>query len=561
MKKTLTTIILSTLLISSGCASLMNSQKNRSGMSPGYLDMDRSFINNARARWISSETITWKLPIDLGTLTQYKFSLYYSPNGNITVKRGILAGGKEVPLELNGIVEDSDPLLEKYPYLKGQAKISTARLNRQKFIPELLRGNILVVIKDSNNNLIDATQIQNYGILDELYTYNQDDLGITFSPYRAPTLKLWAPTAQSVRIHIFDSPDATRATKIRALKEQVNEGVWTITGDVSWINKYYLYEVVVYSPLTGNVETNFVTDPYSISLSMNSKKSQIIELENEILKPKNWNTFKKPVVNAAEDTTIYELHVRDFSINDQSVNEKYRGKYLAFTEMNSDGMNHLKNLAKSGLTHIHLLPVADFASVDENEKNRREPGKMDNYPSDSKKQQKMVGLVKDKDGYNWGYDPYHYSVPEGSYATNPDGGSRVLEFRQMIKSLNDIGLRVIMDVVYNHTHSAGQDEMSVFDKIVPGYYYRLDDNGQVQNSSCCPDTATEHNMMEKLMVDSLKIWAKEYKVDGFRFDLMGHHTTVNLKKVKEALESLTPAKDGVDGKSFFFTVKDGNSAP
>jgi pullulanase len=560
MKKALTTIILSTLLINTGCAGQMKSEQNREGMTMVALDKERSYVSDARARWISTQAITWNLTNDPEMLKGYHFSLYYSPDANITVKRGVLSGGREIPLEIAGMVEDDDPLMEKYPYLKGHVKISTAKLDRVKQIPELLRGNVLVVIKDANGKLIDATQIQNYGILDEMYTYNKDNLGVTFSQFREPTLKIWAPTAKFVRLHIFDKAGDKYAKKVRTLNEQVNEGVWTITGDVSWVNKYYLYEVQVYSPASGLVETNFVTDPYSISLAANSTMSQIVELDDSRLKPPGWDTYKKPPMVNGEDKSIYELHVRDFSINDQSVNEKYRGKYLALTESDSDGMKHLKELAKSGLTHVHLLPVADFASVDESS-GKMNPIVISNstFPTDSRMQQEIVAYVKDKDEYNWGYDPYHYLVPEGSYATNPEGSSRILEFRQMIKSLNDAGLRVIMDVVYNHTHSAGQDEKSVLDKIVPNYYYRLDDFGRIQNTSCCPDTATEHNMMEKLMVDSLKVWAKEYKVDGFRFDLMGHHTTANLNKIKEALGSLTMAKDGVDGKGFFFTVKDGNS--
>jgi pullulanase len=559
MKKALTTIILSTLIISAGCAAQVQEQKNRTAASS--LDKDRSYVTNARARWISRDVITWKLPFDQDELGNYKFSLYYSPRANITVKRGVLSGGTEVAIEPTGFVAEGDPLLEKYPYLKGQLKFSLANLDKGKFIPELVRDNVIVVIKDSEDNLVDATQVQNYGVLDELYTYNKEDLGLTFSPLREPTMKIWAPTAKSVRVHIFDRADSAKPWKIRAMKEQVNEGVWTLTGDVSWINKYYLYEVEVYSPSSGLVENNLVTDPYSISLSTNSKKSQITELNDSRLKPAGWDTYKKPTLASLNDSSVYELHIRDFSINDQTVSAKNRGKYLAFTEQNSDGMNHLKQLAGSGMTHVHILPAADFASVDENQANRSEPAKLTGYSATSEVPQQKVGMVRDKDSYNWGYDPFHYSVPEGSYASDPNGSARTLEFRQMVKSLNDIGLRVIMDVVYNHTHSAGQDEDSVLDKIVPGYYYRLDDNGNVQNTTCCPDTATEHNMMEKLMIDSLKLWAKEYKVDGFRFDLMGHHTRDNLTKVKQALESLTPDRDGVDGKKFFFMVKDGNSAP
>ncbi|UCD30236.1 MAG: pullulanase-type alpha-1,6-glucosidase, partial [Planctomycetota bacterium] len=169
------------------------------------------------------------------------------------------------------------------------------------------------------------------------------------------------------------------------------------------------------------------------------------------------------------------------------------------------------------------------------------------YPPDSDMQQSAVIAIQDQDGYNWGYDPVHYTVPEGSYATDPDGSTRILEFRAMIKELNQRGLRVVMDVVYNHTNSAGQNENSVLDKIVPGYYHRLDADGNIETSSCCPNTASEHTMMEKLMTDSLLTWARAYKVDGFRFDLMGHHSKANMLNIRAQLDALTEASDGMDG--------------
>ncbi|HZI05977.1 MAG TPA: pullulanase-type alpha-1,6-glucosidase, partial [Archangium sp.] len=179
------------------------------------------------------------------------------------------------------------------------------------------------------------------------------------------------------------------------------------------------------------------------------------------------------------------------------------------------------------------------------------PGDLSLFGPDSEEQQRRVTAVRDLDGFNWGYDPYHYTVPEGSYAVDPNGVGRVREFREMVKALSDSGLRVVMDVVYNHTNASGQNEQSVLDRIVPGYYHRLNVEGKVETSTCCQNTASEHAMMEKLMVDSLVTWAKAYKVDGFRFDLMGHHMKANLVKVKERLQSLTLANDGVDGSKIY----------
>jgi len=316
--------------------------------------------------------------------------------------------------------------------------------------------------------------------------------------------------------------------------------------------KFYLYEVEVYVPATGRIEQNLVTDPYSLSLSTNSLRSQIVDLSSAQLKPPSWETLVKPPLAAPEDIVLYELHLRDFSISDSSVPQAERGTYLAFTHEDTNGMRHLKALAEAGLTHLHLLPVFDIASVNEDRSTWQVPdeARLAALPPDSDQQQALVRAAG-PDGFNWGYDPYHYTTPEGSYATDPNGSLRILEFRRMLQALNQAGLRVVMDVVYNHTHASGQDAKSVLDKAVPGYYHRLNASGQVEQSTCCANTATEHAMMRKLMIDSLLTWAREYKVDGFRFDLMGHHMLADMQAVRAALDALTLEKDGVDGREIY----------
>jgi pullulanase/glycogen debranching enzyme len=222
-------------------------------------------------------------------------------------------------------------------------------------------------------------------------------------------------------------------------------------------------------------------------------------------------------------------------------------------------MKHLEVLAQAGLTHIHLLPAFDIASVNENKSTwqRLKESELDSLPPDSDEQSKAVSAITDSDGFNWGYDPLHYTTPEGSYATDADGTTRILEFRELVQSLNQSGLRVVMDVVYNHTNASGQSENSVLDRIVPGYYHRLNADGAVETSTCCQNTATEHAMMRKLMVDSVVTWAKQYKVDGFRFDLMGHHMLEDMQAVRAALDTLTLENDGVDGKSIYIMAKVG----
>ncbi len=254
-------------------------------------------------------------------------------------------------------------------------------------------------------------------------------------------------------------------------------GVWMISGEKSWKNKFYLYDVEVYVHSTGLVEHNLVTDPYSLSLAMNSTRSQIVDLRDAALKPSGWNYLKKPPLAAPEDISIYELHLRDFSASDPLVPDSLKGTYKAFTLRNSYGIRHLKALMTAGLTHLHLLPAFDIATINENkaEWQSPDPAVLATYPPDSDQQQAAVSAVADLDGFNWGYDPFHYTVPEGCYSTNPDGATRILEFRQMVQALNRLGLRVVMDVVYNHTNAVGQAQKSVLDRIVPGYYHRLND--------------------------------------------------------------------------------------
>ena len=313
------------------------------------------------------------------------------------------------------------------------------------------------------------------------------------------------------------------------------DGVWRIEGRPSWRNAEYAYAVTVYVP--DEVVTNVVTDPYSLGLTMNSRRSLLVDLDDH--EPHGWDRLRKPKLEQPEDSTIYELQVRDFSITDETVPARDRGTYRAFTHAHSDGMRHLRRLAGSGMNSLHLLPTNDIATIEEDRSKQAEPAcDLPSLPPDSEAQQACITPVRDLDGFNWGYDPLHYTTPEGSYSTRPDSPARTLEFREMVQAINGAGLRVVMDVVYNHTPAAGQDSKSVLDKIVPGYYHRLSPTGAVETSTCCANTATEHRMMEKLMVESVVTWAREYKVDGFRFDLMGHHSKENMVKVRRALDKL-----------------------
>jgi pullulanase-type alpha-1,6-glucosidase len=312
-------------------------------------------------------------------------------------------------------------------------------------------------------------------------------------------------------------------------------GVWSYTApNAGWTNSaYYTYTVQVLSRWANNaVVNNTVTDPYSVSLNANSARSFVANLDSAQLKPANWDGQRIPKLDAPTDIALYELHVRDFSAMDTSVPAAHRGKYLAFTDLDAAPMRHLKELQKAGLTHVHLLPSFDFASV--NEAGCVTPV-IPNAAPDSTAQQAAIAAVADSDCFNWGYDPVHYNAPEGSYATDAnDGAVRVREFRAMVQALHESGLRVTMDVVYNHTSQSQQGRLSTLDRIVPAYYYRLGSDGHILNDSCCADTAQENTMMGKLIVDSVSLWARQYKVDSFRFDIMGFTPLDLLKRIQTA---------------------------
>ncbi len=498
-------------------------------------------LSVAKAHWLTRDTLVWKFPKDDGA----QFFLHFASEGGLQLGPDGVTGGETFLLGSLGGFKFT--LAQKYPHLREYTPLTLADTAR---VPEFLKGQVALSVKDKDGKILDATSVQIPGVLDDLYTY-AGPLGIAYSG-DVPTLRLWGPTARAVTVQLYRDAASPAGTAVPLALDSAT-GVWSVTGAPEWTNQFYLYEVEVYVPATGQVEKNLVTDPYSIGLAMNSTRSQIVNLDDPALKPAAWDTLAKPALAAPEDAVIYELHVRDFSASDDSVPANARGTFKAFTELNSNGMKHLASLAQAGLTHIHLLPAFDIATIEEDKTKWQIPGdsELGALASDSDQQQELISASRDSDPFNWGYDPYHYTTPEGSYATDPNGSARTLEFRAMVQALNQTGLRVVMDVVYNHTNASGQSEKSVLDKVVPGYYHRLNADGFVENSTCCQNTATEHAMMEKLMIDSLVIWAKYYKVDGFRFDLMGHHMLSNLVNVRAALDALTLEKDGVDGKSIY----------
>jgi len=490
-------------------------------------------LTTSKAVWIDRNTLVWD-----GSEAAASTQLLASRTGSVTVRDGALDSGDARWLRLARTTL-TDAQKAKFPHLaKGTAWTVDPR-DRDR-VREALRGQVVAAQHAANGAVLAATGVQIAGVLDDLYAAGatKADLGPVFRRGR-PTLSLWAPTARNVSLEI--------AGRTVRMERDDATGVWSVTGPASWKGKEYRYTVQVWAPSTREIVTNKVTDPYSVALTTDSERSLVVDLADRSLAPEGWSSLGKPKAVPLKDAQIQELHIRDFSVADRTAKDP--GTYRAFTDKGSDGSKHLRELAKAGTSYVHLLPAFDIATIPE-KKADRESADCDlaSYPADSAEQQKCVTEAAAKDAYNWGYDPYHYTVPEGSYATDPDGTARTVEFREMVKALNEDGLRVVMDVVYNHTAASGQAKTSVLDRIVPGYYQRLLADGSVANSTCCANTATENAMMGKLVVDSVVTWAREYKVDGFRFDLMGHHPKANILAVRKALDGLTPAKDGVDGK-------------
>lgn len=488
----------------------------------------RISLGHARALWLERGVIAWP-----GAPVAGEYRLYHAAAGGIQVdsEAGVSGADGSLPLVPGAGIGE---LQARYPHL-AQATALHLRASRHG-AASLLRGQ-LVVVEFAGGKPRNATQLQVQGVLDDLYAAaaRKKELGVVIEHGRDPVFRLWAPTAQQVFLNI-------EGRKLPMRRDE-GSGIWHYEGRRAWVNAaYYTYTVKVWSRRDGAVVENTVTDPYAVTLDADvwggaQQRALVADLSARRLQPPHWAFDSAPPFAAPEDAVLYELHVRDFSATDASVPAALRGKYAAFAQAGSHGMQHLKALADAGLTHVHLLPAYDFASV--NEGGCATPVITNSDPV-SQAPQAAVAATRDSDCFNWGYDPKHYGAPDGSYATDAaDGTVRVREFRQMVQSLHAAGLRVVMDVVYNHT--AG----SFLDRIVPGYYYRLNADGNIENSTCCDNTATEFAMMEKLMTDTLVRWARDYHVDGFRFDIMGHIPKAAMQRAKAAVDAAVGRARGI----------------
>ena len=349
------------------------------------------------------------------------------------------------------------------------------------------------------------------------YRYAGDDLGAVYGR-DATTIKLWAPTAESVKVLLYQDPTSESPATLPMTRS--DDGIWSVKVMEDCDGKYYQYQIAHPAWAAAPLREVLVNDPYARGCSANSGRTLIYNPAKT--NPEGWDADRFVTLKNNVDAVLYEVHVRDFTINANSgIPAALRGKYAGMVQPGTrtpagltSGLDHLKEL---GITHVHLLPVFDYGNGDERQK-------ADEYT-----------------WYNWGYDPVLYNTPEGSYATNPDGTARQKEFKEMVQAFHRNGIGVVMDVVFNHTAATGWDRDSIFDKVYPGYYYRLDRDRHYTNSTGCRnELASEKPMVRKFIVDSIKYWMTEYHVDGFRFDLMGILDRETMQEVYREAKKINP---------------------
>jgi pullulanase len=507
----------------------------------------------ARAAWLDAHRLRWAGV----NASDGPIRLLVSQRGQLSLFAGERVRGADAAVTLETVdVPLPKSATQRFSHIGAGATLAVPTRHRAR-LREWLRGQVLLVQEDARGRVLRATSVQAAGALDALYAASAErviDLGAT--PRRnATTFKLWAPTAQRVALCVYAGGEL-KAQSLQPLRRDAKSGVWSATLRRDLSGRYYAYVVEVFVRGRGMVR-NLVTDPYALSLSADSQRGFVVSLDAPSTQPAGWKTIPPPRrVAHPVDMAIYELHVRDFSASDATVRPEHRGKYLAFTDAASAGMRHLKRLSDAGITDIHFLPIFDLASVPE--RGCITPP-IPAAPPDSELQQAAATKDAARDCFNWGYDPWHFTAPEGSFATDAaDGAVRIRELRAMVAALHTLNLRVGMDMVYNHTTASGQHAKSVLDRIVPGYYQRLDAKGDVETSTCCDNTATEHAMMAKLMIDSAVVWARAFRIDSFRFDLMGHQPRAAMEKLSAAVNKASGRRIDLIGEGWNFgEVKDG----
>jgi pullulanase-type alpha-1,6-glucosidase len=516
-------------------------------------------VDGAAAHWLDPQTILWN--VDDAVVDNVK--LHYSATADIDITLDGVQNSTTVDLTE---VDLSDSQMMIAPHLNDMTAFAGAWTNDDA--KAVLKAQAIVGAYDDTGKLVAATRLQIPNVIDELYTTGEADadeamLGPIYTD-AGITAAVWAPTAQNVALKLYNENKTLASTNPMMLDEV--SGVWSYNGDMSLDRQLYRYEVTVYSPVTDAIEVLDVTDPYSLGLSTNGRFSMFVNLDDEDLKPEGWDDHAIPTVENFEDIVIYEGHIRNFSIRDESTSPENRGKFLAFTEQDSVPMQHLQDLVDAGLTHFHVLPANDIATINEDPARTIEwtdtigdfcalapaadvcndgtsldatiQSVYESYEPLSDAQD-LANQLRNFDQYNWGYDPKHFNAPEGSYASSAEGVARIIEMRAMNQSLHEIGLRVALDVVYNHTNASGLFANSVFDKVVPGYYHRYTiATGDITRETCCDDTEPRNRMMEKFMEDSLKVWVGQYKFDAIRFDIMSQASKTTMVNLFDTIKEI-----------------------
>ncbi|GAA6183172.1 pullulanase-type alpha-1,6-glucosidase [Aliiglaciecola sp. NS0011-25] len=525
-------------------------------------------IEGQQAHWLDVNTLLWDTSDAVAVV-----KLHYSADADLVASLETGLNGTAIELTATDLTDEQQaiaPHLANLGAFYGDWSVEDAK--------SVFKTQAVLAGYNAEGLIVAATGIQMANAIDQVYTSGDMDADeATLGPiYDGDTItaSVWAPTAQNVQLKLYNQ-DKTLASTI-PMSVDDDTGVWSYTGGAELDRQLYRYEVTVYHPKASGIQVLNVTDPYSVSLSTNSRFSQFVNLQDDDLKPDGWDSHVIPTIENFEDAVIYEGHIRDFSVRDQSTSAANRGKYLAFTEDGSLPVEHLRKLAEAGVTHFHLLPANDIASIEEDTTkvvdlnstfgqlcrlNTSADICKDGSISEDmtlaelfesfgvgegQKAQELTQAMRNHDQFNWGYDPFHFNAPEGSYSSDPEGVARIKEMRAMNMALHGLGLRVALDVVYNHTNASELSTKSVLDKVVPGYYHRYAvDTGAIIRETCCDDTEPRNVMMEKLMQDSLTLWASEYKFDSFRFDIMSQASKDTMVRLFEAVKS-------VDEDTYFY---------
>ena len=521
-------------------------------------------IDGIAAHWLDATTILWD-PLDDNFSS---VQLHYSAAADLEASRETGLNGTSVVLEEVSLTDEQRaiaPHLADMRAFAGAWSVDDAKA--------VMKTQAVLGAYDADGQIVEATSIQKANGLDQLYTTGDNDadeaqLGAIYADGNI-TVAVWAPTAQNVKLLTYNDNKTLKSSV--AMNEDPMTGIWSYTAAESELDRVlYRYEVTVFHPVTNKIETLQVTDPYSVALSTNGRFSRFVDLNDEDTKPAGWDNHSIPTIENPEDAVIYEGHIRDFSIMDESTAPENRGKFMAFTEEASLPVEHLRSLVAAGVTHFHMLPANDIATIEEDvskivtfestvadlcllNRNASVCGVESNNATlgdllrgydpitEPAKAQALVNDMRGFDQFNWGYDPHHFNAPEGSYSSDPEGIARIKEMRAMNMALHELGMRVALDVVYNHTNASGVFPKSVLDKVVPGYYHRYEtDSGLIVRETCCADTEPRNAMMEKFMHDSVLMWTEHYKFDAFRFDIMSQATKDTMIALKEAVQAIDP---------------------